>query len=65
MRDPARIDPTLEAIGEFWKKYPDLRLGQLIIILAQNARTDPFYVEDDKLVQAGELWLINSEENTE
>ena len=35
-------------IGDVWKKYPDLRLGQLLL----NCIGDPmlYYVEDDKLV---------------
>lgn len=30
MRDPARIDPLLEKLGEAWKKYPDMRFGQFM-----------------------------------
>ena len=52
MRDPNRIGPTLDAIRGFWEQYPDLRLGQLIAVLAAGASIDPFYIEDDALVQA-------------
>ena len=49
MRDPERIDKTLEELGKIWKKYPDLRLGQLIL----NAAKDPalYYLEDKQLIE--------------
>lgn len=31
MRDPDRIRDVLDAIRRVWEKYPDLRLGQLIL----------------------------------
>ena len=53
MRDPNRIEPTLKVIAEVWKKYPDLRLGQIIVIAASKAvpNGDPFMMEDDKLIE--------------
>ena len=49
MRDPNRIDKVLDEIKEIWKKYPDLRLGQLLC----NVLQDPalYYVEDNDLVK--------------
>lgn len=55
MRDPNRIDPLLKELGDFWKKNPDLRLGQIICNLPCLAKrmglfkggNDVFYVEDD------------------
>ncbi len=35
MRDPDRIDPALQLLGEVWKQCPDLRLGQLIVNVLQ------------------------------
>lgn len=35
-RDPARIEPTLKLIEILWKRYPDMRLGQLLINVAGN-----------------------------
>ena len=48
MRDISRIDFVLKSIGDIWKNYPDLRLGQLLL----NVVRDPmlYYIEDDKLV---------------
>ena len=31
MRNPDRIEPTIKRLETLWKKYPDLRLGQLIL----------------------------------
>ena len=48
MRDPERIDGILNELGEIWKCYPDLRLGQLLL----NVARDPmlYYIEDDELM---------------
>lgn len=47
-RNPDRIPIVLAAVATAWMKHPDLRLGQLIV----NATLgDPFYVEDDALVE--------------
>jgi hypothetical protein len=48
MRDPERIPLVLEEIRKYWKRCPDLRLGQLLWALAGR---DPFYMEDDELVR--------------
>lgn len=50
MRDPNRIDLILDQLKTLWKKYPDLRLGQLIL----NVLQDPllYYVEDEQLIEA-------------
>lgn len=50
MRDPARIDTILEKLGKSWKEYPDLRLGQLIVIFMGPDR-DVFNFEDDELLE--------------
>lgn len=48
MRDASRIPEILKRLEELWKKYPDLRLGQLI----SNVIQDPalYYVEDEQLI---------------
>ena len=50
-RDPVRISKVLIKIQEIWKKNPDLRLGQLITIVAKmkKPRLDIFNIEDDEL----------------
>ncbi len=47
-RDPARISTVLTEVEKIWKENPDLRLGQLIVILTKS---DPFYVEDDVVLK--------------
>lgn len=48
MRDPKRIDRILEKIKDFWKAYPDWRIGQLIFNLTSSSGAeDVFYVEDE------------------
>lgn len=47
MRNPARIDIVLKALGMLWKKVPDWRFGQLICNLQRIKGNDLFYIEDD------------------
>lgn len=56
MRPPERIPKLLELLGEYWKKNPELRLGQLILNLTKEHKhrvlintPDVFYVDDDDL----------------
>lgn len=48
MRDPARIDPLLARLAETWKRYPDLRLGQLVCNVGARA----LFLEDEPLLAA-------------
>ena len=49
-RDPARIEPTLAELRRIWERYPDMRLGQLVVNGARRVDRDPFNVEDDLLL---------------
>lgn len=49
MRNPGRIDPTIELISRIWKRNPDLRLMQLL--MNAHKHPDPYYVEDSELYQ--------------
>ncbi|MEO1712627.1 MAG: hypothetical protein AAFU60_04755 [Bacteroidota bacterium] len=53
MRDIERIPEILAKLEEIWKTDPDLRLGQLIMILARPSTPCPdvFYLEDDTLLE--------------
>lgn len=54
MRDPNRIDETLELISNIWKKYPDLRLCQLIGNISShinNESPDLYFLEDSDLIK--------------
>lgn len=52
-RDPTRINVVLEKLREVWKRNPDLRLAQLVVIaagLTDWSNPDIFYLEDDALL---------------
>lgn len=53
MRDPNRIDPLLEQIRDVWIQQPDMRLGQLLVVLAQPESPCPelFHLEDNQLAR--------------
>ncbi len=48
MRNPERIPEILELIRQIWVRYPDLRLGQLILNACNDDRM--YHMEDDNLV---------------
>jgi len=58
MRDPNRIPLILEELGNFWTKHPDLRLGQILVIMNTSSRdkrelphdNDVFNLEDDEFL---------------
>lgn len=47
MRDAARIAKTLSTLEHYWRRYPDLRLGQIVGNFATD--TDPYFIEDEEL----------------
>lgn len=51
MRDPKRIDEFCDELKVIWHRFPDLRFGQLFAIAAAQSKSDPFYVEDDKMIE--------------
>ena len=51
MRDPKRISEILKRLEVVWKKYPDLRLGQLLIDVLHVRNNFLFYIEDNKLIE--------------
>lgn len=60
MRDPKRIEQITMALFNYWMKYPDLRLGQLLVNLHHHGRkhtqsqADIFNTEDDEWLE----WLL-------
>lgn len=50
-RDPERIPGILAELEKTWNRYPDLRLGQLIMDIVPNDSTR-FNIEDDKMLDA-------------
>lgn len=57
MRDPDRIARTLRRIETLWSRYPDWRLGQLLLNLADWADDDLWNLEDDRLLEVLEEHL--------
>jgi hypothetical protein len=49
MRTPEQIDVILAEIGEIWKKYPSLRLCQLVANLMYSP-SDLYFTEDRELI---------------
>ena len=39
-RNPERIDLILERLKIAWKKYPDMRLGQLLAVCTESSVED-------------------------
>ena len=56
MRDPKRIKPLLKNIEKLWSRNPDLRFGQLLVVLfGDKFASNPFYIEDDKIIEILEI----------
>lgn len=51
MRSPERIDEVLTKIKIIWKRFPDLRLMQLLLNVIPNGSL-AYYVEDEELIKA-------------
>mgnify|MGYP001069740887 CR=1 FL=1 len=51
MRDINRIKPFLEKLEEIWKKYPDLRFGQLINNIFAGQQNLFYYLEDFEIIE--------------
>ena len=65
MRDPKRIPQILQKLEVIWKKYPDMRLGQLVEnakLQSPSPNIDTFYLEDDDL-KVGLDFLLHQNED--
>ena len=56
MRDPARIEKVLKRLEEVWKKYPDMRLAQLLGNIFDHL---PYYMEDEEFIKVIETYYSN------
>ena len=50
MRDINRLDELYDKLKQLHTLNPDLRMGQLVNNLFDGVRQDPFFLEDDKLL---------------
>ena len=67
MRDPERIDRILGLLRKEWKKFPDWRLGQLLVNIADAdgwTNSDLFYYDDDRL-ESALLIMTNEHEGSQ
>lgn len=48
MRDPNRIPNVLHDVQRVWEAFPDMRLGQLLLNVAEDPAL--YYMEDEELV---------------
>ena len=48
MRDPNRIPNVLYDVQRVWEAFPDMRLGQLLLNVAEDPTL--YYMEDEELV---------------
>lgn len=48
MRDPNRIPNVLRDVQRVWEAFPDMRLGQLLLNVAEDPAL--YYMEDEELV---------------
>ena len=52
MRDPKRIKSFLRRLEAVWNTVPDWRFGQLMCNTLGAAGRDPFFVEDNEMIEA-------------
>lgn len=60
MRDINRIDKFCQRLAKVWKKVPDWRFGQLITNVFGTLENDPFFPEDDEIIETFEKFFTNN-----
>lgn len=58
MRDPKRIQQFCNRLARAWEMVPDLRFGQLITNVICEMQRDPFFMEDDEMIQCIEKFAV-------
>ena len=62
VRDPKRIDRIIPMLEAYWRRNPDLRLGQIVGNFSKDR--DPYYMEDEAIEMAlAHLTNTNQKEN--
>lgn len=60
MRDINRIDTFCAEIAKLWKEnFPDWRFGQFIFNFLSWYGKDPFFLEEDKLLEQIKLFIAS------
>ena len=57
MRKKERIKPFLERLEVVWNKVPDWRFGQLMCNVLNSMNKDPFFPEDDEMIEYFEKYF--------
>lgn len=65
MRDERRIKPFLEKIGKYWKYVPDWRFCQLITNVIGMSKVDPWYLEEDDVIELFEEFFDGNKDAME
>lgn len=57
MRKKERIKKFLNELGNIWEEnYPDWRFGQLIVNVFSELERDPFFYEEDEMLEEFKRW---------
>lgn len=64
MRDPKRIQAFCNRLARAWEMLPDWRFGQLMMNVLGAMGCDPFFPEDDEMIQHIENYARNSPYST-
>lgn len=66
MRDINRIDKFMEELTKIWKEQcPDWRFGQLMVNVLGTLNKDPFFPEEDEMIQHFRNFFNIKENNNE
>lgn len=57
MRDRKRIKLFLERLEAVWNKVPDWRFGQLMCNVFNSMERDPFFPEEDEMIEYFEKYF--------
>lgn len=62
-RDIKRIKPFLERLEKVWLNVPDWRFGQLMCNMLGSMSRDPFFPEDDEMIEHFEKFFEKEKED--
>lgn len=66
MRKPERIDKFCNELAAIWKeKAPDWRFGQLMVNVLNSLPRDPFFYEEDEMIEAFRKYFTPKHEEEE
>lgn len=66
MRDIDRIDKFCNDLAEIWKNnVPDWRFGQFMMNVLNSFKTDPWFLEEDEMIEKIRNYFNKEENNNE